>query len=137
MKYGYFKSVAGMGGILFKGPLEYNYKQLSTISGIKVYYDHCGKKNTFLYRLLAKLRHGDSLYVLNIHDLGTKPSTVFSILEGFKKDNIKFFIKDKEIYLDKVFEKIENDRTFNKEHLNSKLYDSDILNLVYDELAKF
>lgn len=134
MKYGYFKFENFQ--VVSKGALGYYYEKMKTIPNIKVYYDHCGKERPFLYKLLGKISSGDSLYVLNIHNLGTKPSTIFSILEEFKKDNIKFFIKNKEICLDKVFEQIEKMRTFNKENLKSQLYDSDILKSVLNELEK-
>lgn len=135
MRYGYFKIVNHQ--VVSKGALGYYYEKMKTIPDIKVYYDHCGKKRPFLYKVLNKISTGDSLYVLNIYNLGAKPSTIFEILEMLKRENIKFFIKDKEISLDKVFKYIEKLRTYNKEHLKSQLYDTDILNSVLNKLAKY
>ncbi len=135
MKYGYFKIVNYQ--VVSKGALGYYYEKMKTIPNIKVYYDHCGKKRPFLYKVLKKISTGDSLYVLNIYNLGAKPSTIFEILEMLKKEDIKFFIKDKEISLDKVFDQIEKMRTYNREHLNSKIYDSDILEAVLQKLEKY
>ena len=54
-----------------------------------------------------------------------------------KKEDNKFFIKNKEISLDKVFKQIEKMRTYNREHLKSQIYDSDILKSVLDKLEKY
>ena len=135
MKYGYFKIVNYQ--VVSKGALGYYYEKMKTIPNIKVYYDHCGKKRPFLYKVLKKISTGDSLYVLNIYNLGAKPSTIFEILEMLKKEDIKFFIKDKEISLDKVFDQIEKMRTYNREHLKSQIYDSDILEAVLQKLEKY
>lgn len=135
MKYGYFKLENFQ--VPSKGALGYYYEKMKMIPNIKVYYDHCGKERPFLYKVLEKISNGDSLYVLNIYNLGTKQSTIFEILEILKKEDIKFFIKDKEISLDKVFKQIEKMRTYNREHLKSQIYDSDILKSVLDKLEKY
>lgn len=135
MKYGYFKKQNC--GFTLEGALEYPYRLLNKTPNIKIYYDRCGKGRPFQYKLLKQLKSGDSLYVLNIHDVGNKIYDIFPILETFKSNNIKLFIKDTEIDLIKVFDKIEEMKKFNKEHLESKIYNTDIYKLAYEELAKY
>ena len=133
MKYGYFKS---RGANLWKGTLEYKYNQLKKIPNIKIYYDYCRKGSPFLHALLNKLENGDSLYVYNIHDLGEKTATIFDNLKLFQENNIRFFIGDKGICIDKVFKKINEWETFNKENLKSRLWGSNIQDFIIRELEK-
>ena len=134
MIYGYFKS---RGANLWKGTLEYKYNMLKKIPNIKIYYDYCRKGSPFLYVLVDRINNGDVLHVMNIHDLGDKASTIFNNLKTFQENNIRFFIGEKEICLDKVFKKITEWQTYNEENLNSKLWSSNILDIMLKELEKY
>lgn len=127
-KYGYFRNR----DIYFhNGVLQSKYKFLNSISSIIIYYDGWCKRNIYYYRMIRKFKQGDSLYIINVNDLGTKYTEIIKQLELLYKLNMKLYVGYQEINLKGFFNEIKIEKEFNSRHLNGQLRERDILENVF------
>lgn len=81
--------------------------------------------------MIRKFKQGDSLYIINVNDLGTKYTEVIKQLELLYKLNMKLYVGYQEINLKGFFNEIKIEKEFNSRHLNGQLRERDILENVF------